>query len=138
MSLRTRIGSRTLRRRAFLEMLFTPEFLAARSSDELAARLAPVIGRDLADQPAILMKQLKALRAYDRSDRMAALSRIPTLILSAEKDPIALPQYGVHLSQLISGSRYVEFPGAAHGVTLQEPEQINAMLQGHFTQAEQP
>jgi aminoacrylate hydrolase len=135
MGMRTRLGSRTMRRRAFLEMLFAPEYLEHRPTDELAAHLAPVLGRDLADSPAIMMKHLAALGAYDGSGRLQTLANIPTLVVSGERDPLAPPAYGRELSKLIPGSRYVEMPGMAHGLILQDPEKINALLRNHFMAA---
>jgi pimeloyl-ACP methyl ester carboxylesterase len=135
MSLRTRIGSRRMRRRAFLEMLFSEEYLKTVSVDELAQQLAPVIGRDLADQPRILMKQVKALAAHDCSARLHELSRYPILVMSAEKDPIALPAYGRRLSSSIDGSRYAEIPGMSHGAPLQDPRTINELLRTHIVEA---
>lgn len=131
-SLRTRIGSRRMRRRAFLEMLFPPEYLAQVSIDKLASDLAPIIGRDLADQPKILMKQVKALGAHDCSARLHELAHIPTLVVSAERDPIALVRFGRRLSQGIPESRYVEIPGMSHGVPLQDPATINELLRSHI------
>lgn len=135
-SLRVRVGSRAMRRRAFLRMLFPQEYLAMHDADDLATKMAPIIGRDLAEQPAILMEQLKALRAHDCSDELHRLSHIPTLVVSADKDPIALPRHGRRLSQLIAESRYLEISGTAHGVTIQEPERINNLLRDHFLASE--
>jgi len=132
MGLRTRIGTRAMRRRAFLRMLFPPEFLASVCPDELSTSLAPVIGRDLADSPQIMMKQIKALAAHDCTARLRKLSHIPTLVVSAQKDPIALTYFGQLLCLHIRGARYVEIPGASHGVTLQEPQRINTLLRDHF------
>jgi len=132
MGLRTRLGTRAMRRRAFLRMLFPQEFLDGMCIDELAATLGPVIGRDLADSPPILMKQVKALAAHDCTARLHELSGIPTLVVSAKKDPIALTHFGQLLCLHIDGSRYVEIPEASHGVTLQEPELIPSPLRDHF------
>ena len=68
-SLRTRLGTRRMRRRAFLEMLWPRADLAACDQDALATRVAALVGRDLAEQPPILMKQLSALGRHDISGR---------------------------------------------------------------------
>jgi pimeloyl-ACP methyl ester carboxylesterase len=39
------------------------------------------------------------------------------------------------LAEAIPGCRLVEFPDAAHGVTIQCAGEINALLHEHFTQA---
>lgn len=132
MGMRTRLGTRAMRRRAFLRMLFPPETLASICPNKLAAELAPIIGRDLADSPPIMMKQLKALAAHDCTSQLHKLSRIPTLVVSAEKDPIALTHFGQLLCLHIRGARYLEVRGASHGVTMQEPAKINNLLREHF------
>jgi pimeloyl-ACP methyl ester carboxylesterase len=132
MALRTRLGPRAWRRRAFLEMLFPTDYLAQCDKDALAAEIAPIVGRDLADQPPVLMRQVRALGAHDASTRLGELAPIPTLVLSAEHDPIAKPEYGQRLSRAITGSRYVEIANAAHGVTLQKVEEINSLLEQHI------
>lgn len=136
MALRTRLGPRTWRRRAFLEMLFPTDYLAQCDKDVLAAEIAPIVGRDLADQPPVLMRQVRALGAHDANARLGELAAIPTLVLSAERDPIAKPEYGQRLSQAIAGSRYVEIADAAHGVTLQKVAETNDLLLRHITDSE--
>jgi pimeloyl-ACP methyl ester carboxylesterase len=136
MALRTRLGPRAWRRRAFLEMLFPTDYLAQCDKDVLAAEIAPIVGRDLADQPPVLMRQVRALGAHDASTRLGELAPIPTLVLSAEHDPIAKPEYGQRLSRAITGSRYVEIANAAHGVTIQNAAEINELLEQHITDSE--
>src|SRR5215472_3985832 len=104
--LRTHLGTAAMRREAFLEMLFPDEFIKLEGTKDLACRVACIIGRDLADNPPIMMRQLAAMRRYDRSQHLGTLSTIPSLVVSAEQDQIALPQYGRGLSGLIPGSRY--------------------------------
>jgi pimeloyl-ACP methyl ester carboxylesterase len=65
MTLRTRIGTRPMRRRAFLEMICPRSALQTADVGALAARFSKLIGRDLADQPPILMKQLMAMGRHD-------------------------------------------------------------------------
>jgi pimeloyl-ACP methyl ester carboxylesterase len=136
MSLRTRLGSRAMRRRAFLEMLFPVAYLQGQQCEELAERLAPTIGRDLADQPPVLVRQLNAMRRYNQAASLGRLSSIPTLIASGSLDPIARPEYGRRLQAQIPNSRYVELPGLSHGMTLQSPELINPLLSSHFLAAD--
>jgi pimeloyl-ACP methyl ester carboxylesterase len=132
MGLRTHLGSRRMRRRAFLRMLFPREFLDGIGPDRLAETLTPIIGRDLADSPSILMQQVRALAAHDCTSQLRKLSRIPTLVVSAQEDRIALTHFGRLLCLHINGSRYLEVPGAGHGVILQAPATINRLLREHF------
>lgn len=135
LGLRTYVGTAAMRRRAFLKMLFPDDFVKREGAEDLARRVGSVIGRDLASNPPILMKQLAAMKRYDSSQRFAELAAIPSLVASAEHDPIALPKYGRELSRLIPKSRFVEVPNASHGVTIQMPERVNEMLRLHFDRA---
>jgi pimeloyl-ACP methyl ester carboxylesterase len=134
-AMRTRIGSRAMRRDAFLTLVLPEATLrdttpAARAA--LAAQLAPLFGRDLADQPPIVMKQLRATARYDAHDRLAGLAAIPTLVVSGAEDRIARPAYGRELAAAIPGARYEELPGAAHGVPIHDARLINDRLAAHF------
>lgn len=130
--LRTRIGTRRLRRRAFLELVLSPQSLGQKDLDQFAERLAPLFGHDLADQPPIVMQQLRALSRYDATPRLQALQSIPTLVVSSKHDRIARPELGRALAQAIPNARYIELPNAAHGVTIESPELINPLLRDHF------
>jgi aminoacrylate hydrolase len=100
--LRTRIGTRRMRRRAFLRMLWSSEGLQRTDMDELAVRVARFIGRDLADQPRVMTRQLLALAKSDFSARLRGISGIPSLVISAEHDPIARPRDGQALAPALS------------------------------------
>jgi pimeloyl-ACP methyl ester carboxylesterase len=129
---RTRIGTRRMRRRAFLRLVMSPETADTSDPDELAERLAPLFGHDLADQPPIVDQQLKAMRSYDATPRLGELAGVPTLVVNAEHDPIAPPRSGRKLAGGIPGARYVEIPGASHGVPIQYPDRINSLLLEHL------
>ncbi len=135
MGLRTRIGSRAMRRRAFLELIMPGTEMSAAEIERRAGQLAPLFGHDLADQPPIVMTQLRALGKYDASSRLASLASIPTLVMSAERDLIARPVSGRALAAAIPGSTYVELDGAGHGVPIQYPERVNQLLSVQFEKA---
>ncbi|HTG43328.1 MAG TPA: alpha/beta fold hydrolase [Verrucomicrobiae bacterium] len=128
MTLRTRLGTRRMRRQAFLEMLWPSDALHAANAEKLANQVAGLVGRDLADQPAVLMKQVRALARHDTSKRLGELATIPTLVLSAEHDPIALPHYGRMLAAGIPGAQFEIMTGSSHGVTIQNADQISQRL----------
>ena len=134
--LRTRIGTRRQRRRAFLKLVLPLETLANADCDALAEQFAPIFGHDLADQPAIVMKQLKAMGRYDATPRLRELAGIPTLVVSAFHDRIARPEFGRALASLVPGARYVEIANASHGVPIEQSEQINNLLIEHFEKSE--
>jgi 3-oxoadipate enol-lactonase len=135
-ALRMRIGTREMRRQAFVELVMPATYLAGVDRRGLARDLAPLFGRDLADNPSVILKQVKAMSAFDARARLPGLPRVPVLVASASEDRIALPQYGLDLAAAIPGSRYVELAGAGHGVTIQRATDVNALLAGHFAAAD--
>ncbi len=136
LGLRTYVGTRTMRRSAFLEMVMPAAFLAGTDRDVLAKRLAPIFGHDLADHPSVVMKQLAAMRRYDATPHLGKLSDLPTIVAVAKHDRIARWEVGKALAAAIPGSRLVEFPDAAHGVCIQCANQVNALLHDLFSQVE--
>ena len=135
LGIRTRIGTRRMRSNAFLEIVLPLEYLAAQNKDALAERLQPLFGHGLGDTPSIAMLQLKALRNFDAGGRLKEFRGIPTLVVSAEYDIIFPPACGMALAAGINGAKYVEIPGAAHGVTIQCYETVNRLLHEHFNSA---
>jgi pimeloyl-ACP methyl ester carboxylesterase len=130
--LRTRIGTRAQRRRAFLQLVMTPTAWAATDSEAMAAELAPLFGHDLADHPAIEMAQLRAMRKYDATPRLSELATLPTLVVTAAHDLIAPPALGIGLANSIPGARHHHFAAAAHGLPLQRATEVNALLSTHW------
>ncbi|MBX3023221.1 MAG: alpha/beta fold hydrolase [Bdellovibrionales bacterium] len=128
MSLRTRLGPRSWRRRAFLEMLFPPAHLRMANLEKASQEIGRLVGRDLADSPPILMKQLKALGRHDISPRLPELARLPTLVLSGKFDPIAKSQYGRMIADGIPGAVFEEYENAAHALPIQLPVEVNRRL----------
>jgi pimeloyl-ACP methyl ester carboxylesterase len=134
--LRTRIGTRRMRRRAFLELVLSPGELATADRDALAAELAPVFGHDLADHPAVEVAQLRAMGRYDATPRLGELAGLPTLVVSATHDRIARPSSGRAIAAGVPGARYVEVADAAHGLPIRQADRVNAMLAEHIGRAE--
>lgn len=133
---RSKLGTRRQRRNAFLEIVIPPAVLATTDREALAARLATIFGYDLAAQPWVAVKQTVAARAYDSRPHLARLAGVPTLVVSGAEDRIAPATCGRTLAAAIAGSRYVEFPGAAHGLTIQCAEEVSGLLRDHFAAAE--
>ena len=131
-AIRARVGTRRLRRRAFVELIMPRAYLAAVDRDRLCDDLGSLFGRDLADQPPIVMRQLRAMGRFDASGHLATLAPIPTLVVSAAHDCIARPAYGRALAAAIPGARYVELSEAGHAMTIQCADAVNALLLEHF------
>ena len=136
LGLRTRMGTRAMRRRGMLRMLFPGPWLRQADAAALADRLHHLFGRDLADSPPIISEQLRAMSAYDVTPRLGELDRIPTLVVSARHDPIAPPQFGRMLASGIAGARYVEFDDASHALPVQHADRLNALLLEHLAAAD--
>lgn len=134
--LRTRIGNKRQRRRAFLQMVMPPETYSSADLDALAQQLEPLFGHDLADQPPVVMRQLRAMARFDAGSRLRELASIPTLVLSGELDRIAPPVSGRALAAAIPGARYVELAGAGHAAPIHRAGEINALLAEHFAASE--
>jgi 3-oxoadipate enol-lactonase len=134
--IRSRVGTRRMRRRAFLDLVMPPGTRGDEDPDRLAEDLSILFGRDLAEQPSIVMQQLSASRRFDASGRLKELGRLATLVISARHDVISRPEYGTELAAVIPGARLIEVPDAGHGVTIQRADLINKLLADHFTAAE--
>jgi len=131
-AIRSRVGTRRMRRHAFVEMVMPRTYLASVDRDVLCEGLAGLFGRDLADQPAIVMQQVRAMAQFDASPRLSRLSGIPTLVISAEHDRIARPEYGRALAAAIPGATFTELADAGHAVTIQRADDVNDVLAGHL------
>jgi pimeloyl-ACP methyl ester carboxylesterase len=134
LGMRSRVGTRRMRRRGFLQIVMPPQAFAEADPERLAEDLAPLFGHDIADQPPIVSPQLAALRAYDATPRLGELAGVPTLVVSAVHDPIAPPRAGRVLAGGIPGARYVEIPDASHGVPIHRAGTINSLLLDHLAQ----
>lgn len=128
LGLRSRVGTARMRRRAFLELILPPAQLAGSDRDALAARLAPLFGHDLAEQPPIVMAQIRAFRGCNLSPRLPELARVPTLVVCAAHDLIAPPALGRAIAAGIPGARCVEIEDAAHGAPITHAARVNALL----------
>jgi pimeloyl-ACP methyl ester carboxylesterase len=133
---RMRIGTRAMRRNAFLELVMPADYLRGADRVRLAQELMPLFGHDLADQPSIVLQQVRAMSRFDVRSDLASLGRIPTLVVSARHDRIALPVYGRSLAAAIPDARYLEFEEAGHGVTIQCAAAINSLLAEHWSRAD--
>lgn len=133
--LRTRVGTRRMRSNAFLEIAMPSQYLASQDREGLVKNLEPFFGHPLCETPAIVMRQLKALKQFDVTTRLSELGMVPTLVLSAAQDIIFPPSCGRSLQNGIPDARYIEIPDAAHGVTIQCAAKVNHLLHDHFDSA---
>jgi pimeloyl-ACP methyl ester carboxylesterase len=132
-AMRMRLGTRQMRRNAFLELILPENYLQGRDRRALAKQMAPLFGYDLAWQPLVTLRQVQAMARYDAGARWRELAAIPALVACASHDRIALPKYSRRLAVLLGAARYAEFPSAGHGVTIQCADGINDLLRKHFS-----
>jgi pimeloyl-ACP methyl ester carboxylesterase len=131
--IRMRLGSRRVRRNAFMELVLPaghPEMQTA----AMAQRLSGIVGHDIADAPPIVSEQIRLMRHSDLTPRIAELAGIPTLVVNGGKDRIARPPLGRALAAAIPGARYEEMPGAGHTLPIIEPERCARLILEHLAE----
>ena len=135
--LRTRIGTRAMRRKAFLSLVLSKAGMADATRPALEATMTELFARDLAHQPPIILRQLRAMARYDAMWRLRCLGSIRTLVMSGGQDRIAKPEYGRALAAAIPGAAYVEVAHAGHAVPIETPWIVNRLLNEHMRDATQ-
>ena len=133
--MRSRVGTKRMRRNAFLQLVMPRALLQKADRAQLAAQLAELFGHDLADQPPIVLKQFSAMRRADARPYLTSIA-VPTLVLSARFDIIAPPYAGLELATGIRNARFIEIEDAAHGVTIQCADQVKQLLLEYLRAAE--
>ena len=136
LALQSRIGTPAMRRHGMVRMVMPDAYIRQHDRAALARDLGDLFGRDLADQPPIVLEQLRAMSGYSALARLNELSGIPTLVVSARHDPIASPVLGKDVASRIPGARYVEFADASHALPIQFADEVNALLADHWWAAE--
>src|SRR6266545_338003 len=135
LGMRTRVGTRRMRRRGFLRLVMPADALAGVDTDAMAEKLAPLFGHDLGEQPPVVNAQLSAMRKYSAAARLGELAGLPALVLSGAHDPISPPKVSEALAKGIPGARHVAFADASHGLPIQHADRVNALLLEHFAAA---
>jgi 3-oxoadipate enol-lactonase len=135
-SIRTAIGTRNMKRRAFLELVTSPQRLRAHPPEPLTDDLTRTFGRDLADQPPIAFKQLLALSKFDPGLRLSSLGSLRTLIVSGTDDLISTPAMARSLTSKIPNAKFISLDGEGHALTVQCAKKINEILLTHFSNSQ--
>lgn len=128
LGLRSRVGTRAMRRRGFLKLICSPAHFASINPDTYAAQLAPLFGHDLGDLPPIVSRQLSAMRRYNALPTLASIDDLPCMVMTAKHDPIAPPQLGLQLKQSFKRHEYWQFDEASHGLPITHAEKVNRIL----------
>lgn len=137
--LRTRLGTRGMRREAMMRMVFPAAYLRRFDAGARTAfdqHVQALFGRDLADQPPIVATQLRALSRSSFIGRLAQLPAVTALVISGAHDPIAPPALGRALAAAIPAASFVEFDDAGHALPIQCADRVNDRLREHLVAAE--
>lgn len=131
LNLRTLVGTVSMRRRAFFELVSGP---GTPATEESICALEGAFGRRLDALPPAAVEQLRVLVSTDLRSELGGLD-LPTLVISASHDRIAPPDQGRQLAEVLGGEHVVVDGG--HAVTVQDPGTINRLLYD-FVRAQEP
>ncbi|APE36752.1 alpha/beta hydrolase [Nocardia mangyaensis] len=78
---------------------------------------------------------LSSFMTYDRTDVLAELSKIPTMILCGSADLMTPPSHSVTMAAAIDYADLVLIDGAGHSVILEQPRQVAEVIARLLTRA---
>ncbi len=118
--------------RALAQLLYTPEFLAARGA-RLDARLAQMVG---ARAPAaVVLGHLEAVARHRALQRLGQISA-PTLVVRPGRDILIRAHNSDVLARRIRGARLLRLDDAGHGLTFEKARELNDAIAAHVAAAE--
>ncbi len=112
--------------RAMARLLVSDEFYAGHP-DRFQAWLA---GQSRARR-AVVRRQLLAVALHEAERRLPGV-RVPTLVLTGDRDRLVPPENSRRLARLIPGARLVELPGAGHAFPFERADDTVRLLTEHF------
>ncbi|UGT66628.1 alpha/beta hydrolase [Nocardia gipuzkoensis] len=106
--------------------LFAPVIRTAEFGDrKVSARVLALANAMRNETPIVTMATfLSDFMVYDRTDALAVLSRIPTLVLCGSADLMTPPSHSVTMAAAVEYSDFVMVDGAGHSVILEQPGQV--------------
>ncbi|MVU77543.1 alpha/beta fold hydrolase [Nocardia sp. ET3-3] len=116
---------------------FTPIIRKARRGDRTVGAHWLTLANAIHNQtPIVTMAAfLQALATYDRTDALAVLSRIPTLVLCGSADSLTPPSHSVAMAAAVDYSDLVLIEGAGHSVIVEAPTRVAEALTRLITRA---
>lgn len=117
--------------------LFAPVIRTAEFGDrKVSARVLALANAMRNETPIVTMAGfLSDFMVYDRTDALALLSRIPTLVLCGSADLMTPPSHSVAMAAAVEYSDFVLVEGAGHSVILEEPGQVAEAVARLMTRA---
>jgi pimeloyl-ACP methyl ester carboxylesterase len=134
LGVRSRVGSRGMRRRAFARLIMPDDYLAAQGAERVMTEMEHIFGRPLWQAPAIADLQLRALRAHDERDQLPRLAALRCMVLSGRHDPIASHAANAALAAATRAPHHV-WDDASHALPMQHTSAVNDALRAHFAGA---
>ncbi|WP_280250150.1 alpha/beta fold hydrolase [Nocardia abscessus] len=117
--------------------LFAPVIRTAEFGDrKVSARVLALANAMRNETPIVTMATfLSDFMVYDRTDALAVLSRIPTLVLCGSADLMTPPSHSVAMATAVEYSDFVMVDGAGHSVILEQPGQVADAITRLMTRA---
>ncbi|WP_159837773.1 alpha/beta fold hydrolase [Nocardia sp. CY41] len=117
--------------------LFAPLIRTAEFGDrKVSARVLALANAMRNETPIVTMAGfLSDFMVYDRTDALALLSRIPTLVLCGSADLMTPPSHSVAMAAAVEYSDFVIVEGAGHSVILEEPGRVAEAVARLMTRA---
>jgi 3-oxoadipate enol-lactonase len=81
--------------------------------------------------PRVAFRQMTAVALHDTTRRLSRL-RVPTLVITGDRDRLVPPANSYRLARLIPGARLVVLPGAGHVFPVERPRETVAALEEFF------
>jgi 3-oxoadipate enol-lactonase len=81
--------------------------------------------------PRIAIRQMTAVALHDTSSRLGNL-KVPTLVITGDRDRLVPPANSRRLAALIPGARLVVLPGVGHVFPVERPRETVAALREFF------
>ena len=120
--MRTAMGTKQMRRRAFFELVSDPDISCTEAN---IRTLEDVFGRALHALPKAAFKQVRIVMKTHLGEQLRKLT-VPAFVLSATDDLIASAAQGRALAEVLD-AEFLELPGG-HAITIQDAQRINDVL----------
>jgi pimeloyl-ACP methyl ester carboxylesterase len=113
------------RLRPMARLLISDEFFDRAPND-----FASWLSRTSPARVRTVRKQMVAVVLHETDRRLASI-RVPTLVVSGDRDRLVPVENSRRLAKLIPGARLVEFPGAGHAFPYEREEETVRLIVDH-------
>jgi pimeloyl-ACP methyl ester carboxylesterase len=136
-------------RKSLLQIGNDPEIPSPAEMDgkELARRVLALKSRDLQAEVLKPFESETSTLNYARQvldfyscdiGPKAAMIKVPVLLIGAEYDQIASPEYSRQVAGSLALARYVQLSGATHYCLYEQAETVSGLIQDFFNELEEP